>query len=262
MSGWGMPQMANLARRIVTELDLSELHLGDLPQPIRMLDAGGGVAGPTKNLIFAANGPKPQLVLRDAVSNDIEVVKNGEHCLIYEAAIPSEGLLFSKLVTWWRAEASLPTQLSDHEAAINLHARLRASLDSEAETVVFDTYATRYRTSFDVPALIPQVYLHYDPYDQRTRRAAAEGVPLARQRMDFLLLYSDRRRVIIEVDGKQHYAKDDRASPELYGSMMAEDRRLRLAGYEVYRFGGAELFDASSKSTVGRFFDDLAARMG
>ena len=79
--------------------------------------------------------------------------------------------------------------------------------------------------------------------------------------MDFLLLFSDRRRVVIEVDGKQHYATGDTASPELYGQMVAEDRRLRLAGYEVYRFGGAELFRDDSTALVATFFDELAERL-
>jgi len=67
--------------------------------------------------------------------------------------------------------------------------------------------------------------------------------------------------VVIEVDGKQHYASGDKASPELYAQMVAEDRRLRLCGYEVYRFGGAELFKETSKSMVEAFFDQLASRM-
>jgi len=32
--------------------------------------------------------------------------------------------------------------------------------------------------------------------------------------------------------------------------------------YEVYRFGGAELFTVASKAMVEDFFDQLAARMG
>ena len=82
-----------------------------------------------------------------------------------------------------------------------------------------------------------------------------------RQRMDFLLLSSDRRRVVIEVDGEQRYASGEKASPDLYAQMVAEDRRLRLAGYEVCRFGGAELFSEASKAMVEEFFDQLAARM-
>lgn len=66
---------------------------------------------------------------------------------------------------------------------------------------------------------------------------------------------------MIEVDGKQHYAEGDAASPRLSAEMVSEDRRLRLAGYEVYRFGGWELFGAGATARVEEFFDDLAARM-
>lgn len=43
----------------------------------------GGVAGLGKNLIFAANGPKPKLVLADAVNDDIRIVENQEYCNIW-----------------------------------------------------------------------------------------------------------------------------------------------------------------------------------
>ena len=47
-----------------------------------------------------------------------------------------------------------------------------------------------------MPALIPQVYLHYDPAVVRTLRHRAS---FPRQRMDFLLLLPNRARVVIEV---------------------------------------------------------------
>lgn len=44
--------------------------------------------------------------------------------------------------------------------------------------------------------------------------------------------------------------------------MVAEDRRLRLAGYEVYRFGGHELQDPKkAEQMLTKFFDDLALKM-
>jgi hypothetical protein len=43
--------------------------------------------------------------------------------------------------------------------------------------------------------------------------------------------------------------------------MVAEDRRLRLRGYEVYRFGGDELREGPhTEQLLATFFDDLAAR--
>jgi hypothetical protein len=43
--------------------------------------------------------------------------------------------------------------------------------------------------------------------------------------------------------------------------MTAEDRDLRLKGYEVYRFGGAELTNTpATKQFLDTFFDRLAER--
>lgn len=44
-------------------------------------------------------------------------------------------------------------------------------------------------------------------------------------------------------------------------SAFAEDRRLRLVGFEVYRFGGAELMKDRADRMVAEFFDQLAERM-
>jgi very-short-patch-repair endonuclease len=118
-------------------------------------------------------------------------------------------------------------------------------------------YSRRYQErGFDIPALVPQVYLHYDPYT--AHRGGRAGSPLPRQRMDFLLLFSGRRRVVLEVDGSQHYSTNGYADPRVYGEMVREDRRLRLDGYEVYRFSSTELNGRdSSKRMLEEFFDDL-----
>ncbi|WP_432990940.1 DUF559 domain-containing protein [Dactylosporangium sp. CA-233914] len=162
-------------------------------------------------------------------------------------------------MTFWWAEQQGMDGASDHEVSLSLYQRLNQSLgDNEAERRVLRTYADRYaRLGSDIPALIPQVYLHYDPY-VRSQYPPGQA-PLQRQRMDFLMLLPHRARVVIECDGQQHY--DGRASLRRYADMVAEDRELRLAGYEVYRFGGAEL--VKGPATVERlntFFDRLAAR--
>jgi transcriptional regulator with XRE-family HTH domain len=48
--------------------------------------------------------------------------------------------------------------------------------------------------------------------------------------------------------------EEDRASPKLYSEMIAEDRRLKLSGYEVYRFGGYELSDESAAEKIVESF--------
>ncbi len=257
IDGWTLPQLMSLAKRIVNDLDRPAQRLAAMVTEYDRQT--GGVTGTLKNLIFAANGPKPELVLRDAVNNDVEIVRNAEFCLVFDQPLPRDGLSFATLIAWWRQQHGLDGD--DRAVGLDLHDRLRSSLDSSVEQVVFDAYQRRYRSlGFKIPALVPQVYLHYDPYTARMR--GTSGGPLERQRMDFLLLYSDRRRVIIEVDGKQHYANPDgTASPTRYAAMVSEDRRLRLSGYEVFRFGGKELEGPAAADGVESFFQELHTRM-
>jgi hypothetical protein len=44
--------------------------------------------------------------------------------------------------------------------------------------------------------------------------------------------------------------------------MVAADRELKLAGYEVFRFGAEELHGEVAHETVKRFFDALFRKFG
>jgi very-short-patch-repair endonuclease len=80
--------------------------------------------------------------------------------------------------------------------------------------------------------------------------------------MDFLMLFSNHERIVIEVDGKHHYANGDVASPQRYAEMVAADRELRLAGYEIYRYGGYELQGNAGKDSAEKFFHKLLRKHG
>lgn len=222
---------------------------------------GVGVRGSMKNLIFAAIGPKPEIVLVDAVNNDLRIVSNEDGSLIYDRPLAAHGLTWAELTAWWAAREGM-TDPAGLEVSRSLYWRLDRCLgDNDAERRVLRIYAEQYvRRGPDIPALIPQVYLHYDPYT-RTRYLPGQA-PLQRQRMDFLMLLPNRIRVVIECDGRQHCAEADGvASPRRYAAMMAEDRELRLRGYEVYRFGGYELVDEPATARMLEdFFDRLLER--
>jgi len=227
----------NLAELLAIAEKVTDVYDDQVLERLLALAGASGVSGEMKNLIFASTGPKPKIVLRDAVNNDLEITENGEHCLVYDRPLGEEGLTWRHLAAWWAGRDGL-TEDQERAAGRDLYKRLLKSAANDAERLIFERYCARYAThGFGVPALIPQVYLHYDLY---TRRA---GGTLPRQRMDFLLLLPRRRRIVLELDGIQHYADGGRADPARYAVMAAADRELRLAGYEVYRFGGHEIAD-------------------
>ncbi len=252
----------------VLAADRFELFAGELlsgHSVFKVRPATGGVAGRPKNLIFASTGPKPELGFADAVNNDIVILRHAKHCLVYDEPIGDEGLRWTKLVEWWAAREGLdPKETSTRN---QLGERLGKSLVSEPERRFFRAYFKCLRGLLGdaLPALVPQVYLHYDPMTLRELRERGDARRFDVQRMDFLLLLPHSVRVIVEIDGQQHYSTGMEAaakpSPEVYARTVRSDRHLRLAGYEVYRFGGYELRDESAcVDVVEEFFTRLFRR--
>lgn len=209
-----------------------------------------------KNLIFASP-EKPDIRFLSAVDNDIEIVSNAEKVLVFDQPIGAEGLRWRDLQAWWAETKGIE---DDQEAKRTLYLRMRESLPqtSPPQLRLFESYYSGFRQAVpDLPALLPEVWLHWDPKTVKERGTDA----LLRFRMDFLLLLPHGTRVVIEVDGREHYSKEDgRADTSRYANMAAADRDLKLSGYDVFRFGGSELQDDSANSTVKTFFIALFKR--
>lgn len=210
-----------------------------------------------KNVIFASR-VKPDLRFRDAVSNDVEIVTNADKVLVYDRPIGPDGLRWRDLQAWWSESQGI----TDEEAAkVSLYKRMRSCLpaSSPPQRFLFEQFFRSFGSHVpNLPALLPEVWLHWDPKTVQERGPDA----LARFRMDFLLLMPGNGRVVVEVDGKEHYSEDGRASPTRYAAMVAADRELRLAGYEMYRLGAAELRGEDGQERARAFFEALFRRHG
>lgn len=208
--------------------------------------------GAPKNIIFATLR-KPDLRFGDALDNDIELCSDAAEVLAYNRPLDLErGLTWQVLEDWWQDESGAS---GDPKRA--LYHRLLACLpqDSPPQQQFFrqfhQVFASRVPT---LPALLPEVWLLWDPVTAQRRGKEA----LLNQRMDFVMLLPKGRRAVFEIDGQSHYADNGRASPARYADTMRGERKLRLAGYEVFRFGSAELDSpASAAVTVAEFFSAL-----
>ena len=216
------------------------------------VQVGRGVRTTPKNLIFAST-VKPDLRFSDAINNDVEVVNGRDKVLIYDRPIGPEGLSWSDLQAWWETSSGLTGQ----QAKRSLYRRLSDCLPatSPPQRLLFESYFNHFSASIPrLPVLLPEVWLHWDPKTARERGKDA----LLRFRMDFLMLLPNGVRVVLEVDGKLHYAdSESQADPRKYAAMTAADRDLRLSGYDVYHFGAAELVPPAGPLLVGEFFDRL-----
>jgi hypothetical protein len=83
--------LTRIAERVLQEWDDPALEalIGGL--------SGRGVDGEMINLIFAADGPKPEIVLDDALNNRIRITRNASNCLVYDRPLSPEGLSWLQL---------------------------------------------------------------------------------------------------------------------------------------------------------------------
>lgn len=211
-----------------------------------------------KNIIFASLA-KPDIRFQSSVDNDIEIVGgNPDDILVYDREIPNEGLRWRDVHAWWQDTRKFSSEI---DARKDLYQRLLKSLpkNSDGQRNLFIAYHEILKPSVEVPALLPEVWLHWDHKTVQERGPEA----LLRSRMDFLLLLPHGQRVVFEVDGSQHYTRDRGRSPDTtkYAEMVAADRDLKLRGYEVFRFGHDELkgHDAA-QDLLRQFLPDMFRR--
>lgn len=231
-----------LANKILNDFgDTEETTLG------QEIDAHNGVYRPVEQLIFASIGLKPDITF-DLVNNKLNIL-NPENSLIYDQVIHSnKGLVLDDLENWWKS----------HNESQHILKRMYDSLQSIAEQRFYRAYYKKFSPILkgNLPALIPQVQFNYDP---KTIKQLG-GRKRISQRMDFMM-FLPHRRAIFEIDGIQHYSELNSsgiqvAKPPIYAQMVEEDRKFRLSGYEVFRFGGYELRnDLIAERITLEFFD-------
>lgn len=196
-------------------------------------------------LYFGADNKKPDIVVKDVLDSKLEIINDNE-ILVYDGSI-SDSLLYKDFKQWWSVVST--TKYKNYKTSLNY-----------MEQKVADFYKNSYKQRDDLPVLIPQVYLHYDPKDQKLRKKLLSGKILTFQRMDFLIIYKGKR-VILEIDGSTHTPQN---SLEYYSKQCEYDRNMKFLGYDVFRLGGHELtynFDNILSDFFNKLFDYLEIKI-
>ncbi|WP_189278114.1 AbiJ-related protein, partial [Kitasatospora griseola] len=208
-----------------------------------LVRTGPGAPRRLKTLVFATTA-KPDMRMVSVLDNDIEILDNGDDThLVYDRPIGPGGLRWSDLLNWWQETRGTGDEVKDRKA---LYDRLLDSMPKDGDSpqrafcrAYYEAFASR---AWDVPALLPEVWLHWDHKTVKQRGVRA----LLNHRMDFLLLLPNGARVIVEVDGPQHYATTKAVDDTVRG-----DRDLRLRGYDLWRVTTSELSRQPLSSFVG-----------
>lgn len=199
-----------------------------------------------KHLIFGVSTQKPDIRIKDVMDGNIEVV-NTDDVLVFDNEIDSS-LTFKDMDLWW----------SKNKGKYKWYKRKEHLQPNEMR--VQDFYKANFFAENN-PVLIPQVYLHYDPKSRNERRHCAISDTLIFQRMDFLILYNNRR-IIIEIDGESHFVTNNHIDLEKYARQLEYDRTMRFLGYDVFRISNSDLTDDKYEKVLFDFFTNLYYYLG
>ncbi|PGU00117.1 DUF559 domain-containing protein [Bacillus cereus] len=195
------------------------------------------------------------LLIKDFATGDFTIhAAKDDGYLVFNDRIPAEGLTWKRLYTWWENQnpiSNKPEVLRERMKEVcywseNKFLKLYLELYGE------DCY----------PAILPQITIAYSPILSKSDLRNFKIVPNHRYTMDFMVIPNNITKMIIEIDGKEHYSKLENkqyiADPSLYAAQVKEDRELKLKGYSVFRFGGFEVMDGKEeelKKEMKKVFD-------
>ncbi len=179
---------------------------------------------------------KIQLMIQDVVESDLTIIDDLKDLyMVFAENISEDGLTWGQLFEWWEKRNGKTRQ--------DLIRKLR-SVCNEPEKFFFDEYYSLYKDDY-YPAILPQVTISYSPILSKSDLEKLNIVPEHRYTMDFMVIPNKNTKIVIEIDGIEHYSYKNPdninvASTRLYAEQMKSDRKLKLKGYTIFRFGGHE----------------------
>ncbi|MFE9687855.1 hypothetical protein [Streptomyces sp. NPDC006285] len=139
-----------------------------------------------RQVVFATRR-KPDIRISSVLDGELEILDKAEHdddVLVYDRVVGNEGLRWRDLMDWWQTKHSIH---DTGQAKQTLLHRMRVSVPEEAtgQDNLGNLYYDLYKDDLDErPALLPEVWLHWDHQTIGQRRDRAQHSI----RMDYLML--------------------------------------------------------------------------
>lgn len=198
------------------------------------------------SIIFAASKEKPSTCASGLNGHNIklDINKKNKSYYVYEGEVNKQGIKRQEIEAW-----CLNERISKEE----FYKNVKESIGSNAkyqrmfyEYYLESIYNKKTKKDF---FLFPEVYVQLNSTNNDYEN---------KQRVDFLIVLPNNRKVIIEIDGIDHYAEkiDGKwiASMKKYTTDRKFDRKMSQLGYTIYRFSNSEIED---KKEIEKFFDEI-----
>ena len=116
---------------------------------------------------------------------------------------------------------------------------LFAMNQTDYEKIFFQTYAKNLGMAYrDIPMLIPQAWVQWHSSSKQVLQASGRTLAKDLYRIDFVAFWNNHRYAIL-IDDISHYAikrgNQWIADEETYSKRLAEDRKLQVEGWNIFR---------------------------
>ena len=128
---------------------------------------------------------------------------------------------------------------------LSLKKALLSMNQTDCEKSFFQRYARFFNMADNhVPMLIPQAWVQWHSLPKRLLKTTNKSLAEELFRVDFVAFWASQRYAIL-VDDISHYAVKGRnhliADEEAYSKRLAEDRKLQIEGWKVFRVSNWEI---------------------
>ena len=226
------------------EIEQFNKHLSDLQRTLVEIQGADHRKSVGLRQLFYGGKYKPDIFIQA----DGFMCDRSNNLLDYRGSFSTSGITVSDIDRYF---------LGQNRDQIEIARMYKTSMQYECEQIFYQAYFAQFikpylENKHRAPiALLPQVYLNWDPLTQKQR-----GYKLVNQRVDFLWYGPNHFPLVIEIDGPSHWEFPDVG----YRVQCEFDRDLMDRGFHIRRFTNDEIRSWHSQNRLEEEVKSLFSR--